>query len=365
MTGSLVILAAGGTGGHLFPAEALSRELISRGRQVALVTDRRGAAFPVEGVPTYRVPAGRSGPGIATKLKAVIDLGRGTLAAGRLLKRLKPSAVVGFGGYPSLPTMLAATRLRLPTMIHEQNAVLGRANRVMARRVRRVATCFEQVSGLDRVDHLRITQTGNPVRPGILGLRSQRFAVPEPDGEFRVLVTGGSQGARIFSRIVAPALCALPQVLQARLRVSQQVRAEDLASVEAAYRGSTIKVELRSFFDDIPQRLGAAHLAICRSGGSTVAELSVAGRPAILVPFAAALADEQTANAQGLVARGAAWLLPEREFTSEALQTLLTRLLAEPETLARAAAEAHALGQPEAASSLADLVEEIEREVRA
>jgi UDP-N-acetylglucosamine--N-acetylmuramyl-(pentapeptide) pyrophosphoryl-undecaprenol N-acetylglucosamine transferase len=358
----LVVLAAGGTGGHLFPAEALSRELIGRGRRVALVTDRRGAAFPVEGVTTYRVPAGRSGPGVAAKVRMAIDVTRGVLAARLLLKKLMPAAVVGFGGYPSLPTMLAACRMKLPTMIHDQNAVLGRANKLLAGRVRRIATCFESVTGLDGVEGSRVTQTGNPVRPGILALRTTHYEPPAPGGALRLLVTGGSQGARIFSRIIAPALTMLPPALKSRLRVSQQVRREDLASVEEAYRDSGILVELKPFFDDMPSRLGHAHLAICRAGGSTVAELTVAGRPAILVPYAAALADEQTANACELVARGGGWLLPERELTPQSLATLLQMLLEDPVQLARAAAESHALGQPAAASALADLVEAIEAE---
>jgi UDP-N-acetylglucosamine--N-acetylmuramyl-(pentapeptide) pyrophosphoryl-undecaprenol N-acetylglucosamine transferase len=362
-TRSLVVLAAGGTGGHLFPAEALARELMGRGHAVALVTDKRAHAFPVEGVPTYRVPAGRTdNTGIVGRLRALVEIGSGTLAASRLLKRLAPGAVVGFGGYPSVPTMLAATRLRLPSMIHEQNAVLGRANRLLARRVRRVATAFETVQGLGPADRAKVVQTGNPVRPAILALRDRRYEPPTSGGEIRLLITGGSQGARILSRIIPEALKALPTALKSQLKVSQQVRPEDFDAVAAAYEGSGIAVEAKRFFDDIPTRLDAAHLVIGRAGGSTTAELTVVGRPAILVPLAAAIADEQTANATVLVKHGAAWLLPERDFTVAALSHLLERLLGDAGALAHAATAAHALGQPAAARHLADLVALIERE---
>jgi UDP-N-acetylglucosamine--N-acetylmuramyl-(pentapeptide) pyrophosphoryl-undecaprenol N-acetylglucosamine transferase len=360
----LVVLAAGGTGGHLFPAEALARELLTRGRNVALVTDRRGGTFPVEGVPTYRVPAGTTGPGLWAKLRAVIEIGRGTLVARALLKRLGARAVIGFGGYPSLPTMLAATHLGLPTAVHEQNAVLGRANRLLARRVARIATAFGSVEGLESGDDAKIVRTGIPVRPGILALRTSPYRTPAPGGEIRLLVVGGSLGARILSRIVPAALMALPVALRARLVVSQQVRAEDADAVAAVYAGAPFPVDARPFFKDMPDRLAAAHLVIGRAGGSTIAELTVAGRPAILVPFAAAIADEQTANARILVGAGAAWLLAEPEFTAEALTTLLTDLFGAPEKLAAVAAAAHALGEPEAAAKLADLVETLTAEAR-
>ncbi|MEA2756012.1 MAG: UDP-N-acetylglucosamine--N-acetylmuramyl-(pentapeptide) pyrophosphoryl-undecaprenol [Aliidongia sp.] len=358
----LVVLAAGGTGGHLFPAEALARALMARGRPVALVTDRRAQDFPVEGVPTYRVPAGRFRAGIVGKVGALIEIGRGALAARSLLRRLDPGAVVGFGGYPSVPTMLAACWLRLPSLIHEQNAVLGRANLMLSGRVRRIATGFETVRGLASDDRCKIVETGNPVRPAILALRNQSYDPPEPGGPIRLLVIGGSQGARILSRIVPEALKALPRALQARLQVAQQVRTEDADSCRAAYASSGITVETKRFFEDLPERLGTAHLVITRSGGSTVAELTTAGRPAILVPFAAALADEQTANARVLVERGAAWLLAETDFTAGALSAQLERILNHPAALARAAAAARRLGQPEAAQRLADLVETVEWE---
>ncbi|HWK46008.1 MAG TPA: undecaprenyldiphospho-muramoylpentapeptide beta-N-acetylglucosaminyltransferase [Stellaceae bacterium] len=361
----LVVLAAGGTGGHMFPAEALARELVGRGHGVALVTDARGQVWGdrMAGVATYRIRAGRFGRGLLGNLKGIVDIARGTLEAGRLLRRLGPGTAVGFGGYPSVPTMLAAARLRVPTMIHDQNAVLGRANRLLAGRVRAIATAFDTVQGLKPADRGKIVRTGNPVRPAIAALRDQPYAAPEPDGEIRLLVTGGSQGARILSQVIPAALKALPEALRRRLNVSQQVRPEDLATVEAAYRDSGIIVDLKAFFDDIPARLGAAHLVIARAGGSTVAELTVAGRPAVLVPLASALADEQTANAQILVERGGAWLLAEKDFASAALAELLERVLGDSALLDRSAAAAHSLGEPAAASLLADLVATLQRGV--
>jgi UDP-N-acetylglucosamine--N-acetylmuramyl-(pentapeptide) pyrophosphoryl-undecaprenol N-acetylglucosamine transferase len=357
-----VILAAGGTGGHLFPAEALARELLRRGRPVALVTDRRGGNFPVSGVETFRIPAGQFGAGLRAKLRGVVNLARGFIAASRLLRRLKPGAVVGFGGYPSMPTMLAAQQLGMATVIHEQNAVLGRANAMLAPRVDRIATHFAAAEGLAERLQDKISPTGNPVRPAISALREQPYVAPATGGPLRILVIGGSQGARILSAVVPDALLSLSPELRARIELSQQARPEDLDAVTARYAEAGMKAEVKRFFDDMPQRLGGAHLVIGRAGGSTTAELTVAGRPAILVPYAAAIADEQTANARNLVATGAAWLLAERDFTAPALASLIERLADDPQLLADAAAAARAMGEPEAASKLADLVERVERE---
>lgn len=356
---SLVVLAAGGTGGHLFPAEALARALIGRGLPVALVTDKRGKEFPVAGVDTYRVRAGRLDGGVLGKARFALELGRGILEARSLLGRLRPAAVVGFGGYPSMPTMVAATSLKLPTLIHDQNAVLGRANKMLATRVRAIATSFDTVSGVPGNDGAKVERTGNPVRPAVVAVRDLPYEPPAAGGPIRLLIIGGSQGARILSRVVPDALKALPAELKARLVVSQQVRPEDLAAVEAAYRDSGLNIETKRFFDDIPARLAAAHLVLARAGGSTTAELTVAGRPALLVPFAGAIADEQTANARVLVDRDAAWLLSEAEFTVERVASRLTELLSDGAALARAAAAARDLGEPAAAERLADLVERL------
>jgi UDP-N-acetylglucosamine--N-acetylmuramyl-(pentapeptide) pyrophosphoryl-undecaprenol N-acetylglucosamine transferase len=357
MTGGLVVLAAGGTGGHMFPAEALAREMLARGYRVALVTDRRGQAFgdKLAGVAVHRIRAGRLGAGIAGKAVALLDMALGTLEARRLLRTLQPAAVVGFGGYPSVPTMLAATRQGFPTLIHEQNAVLGRANRLLAPRVAAIATSFATVAGLG-ASKARIVETGNPVRPEIAARRGMPYEPPRADGPVRILITGGSQGARILSAVVPAAIAALDDSLKRRLMVAQQARSEDLAEVRAAHRAAGIEAEVQPFFDDVPERLAKAQLVIARAGASTVAELAAIGRPAILVPYRFAADDHQAANARAFATTGAARVIPESEFTPQHLRAELDMLLARPETLAAAAAAAHRLGRPDAARALADLV---------
>lgn len=358
MSGALVVLAAGGTGGHMFPAEALARELLARGFRVALVTDRRGHAFGdrLPGVALHRIPAGRVGGGVVTKVVGLAELALGTVTAGRLLRSLGPAAVVGFGGYPSVPTMLAATRLDLPTMLHEQNAILGRANRLLAPRVRRIATSFPDVGGLRAGDRSRIVETGNPVRPAVAALRTASYAAPAPDGACTLLVLGGSQGARILSEVIPAAVEKLPRELRARLAIMQQARPEDIEGVRRAYAAQGVNAELATFFDDVPARLARAHLVISRSGASTVAELEVIGRPALLVPYLHAADDHQTANARALERAGAAWVMPQLDFTASALATKLTELLAAPRALVAAAEAAQRLARPDAAQRLADLV---------
>jgi len=356
-----IVLAAGGTGGHIFPAEALARELIARGRTVVLVTDRRGKAFGdrLPDVATHRIRAGRFDTGgVLGKVAGVADLVLGTFQARRLLKSLAPAAVVGFGGYPSVPTVLAAARLRLPTAIHEQNAVLGRANRLLAPRAGRIATGFATVAMVRDADRARLVHTGNPVRPAVAALRDREpYAPPAAEhGPFEILVLGGSQGARIFSEVVPAALAGLPGELRVRLNVSQQARPEDLERVRSAYAESGIVADLASFFDDVPARLARAHLVIARSGASTLTELVVAGRPAILVPYPHAADDHQSANARVLGEAGAAWVVPQPTLSPESLMQHLTALASAPDALARAAAAARGLGQPDAAGRLADLV---------
>ncbi len=356
--GAPIVLAAGGTGGHVFPAEALAGELLARGRRVALLTDRRGLAlgqrFP--GVELHRIHAGRFGAGLMSKVVGLAELGLGTLQATRLLRALAPAAVAGFGGYPSVPTMLAATRLGLPTLIHEQNAIFGRANRLLTPRVRRIATSFADPGVVRASERSRVVETGNPVRPAIAALRAAPYPSLAADGPFDILVLGGSQGARILSEVVPSGLGALPEPLRKRLRIAQQARPEDIDGARAAHARNGLVAELATFFDDVPARLARAHLVISRSGASTVAELTTIGRPAILVPYLHAADDHQTANARALEAAGAAWVVPQLAFTAEALATRVAALLAKPEALPRAAAAALGLGRPDAARSLADLV---------
>ena len=357
MSARPVVLAAGGTGGHMFPAEALAAELMRRGFPVALVTDRRGQAFGdrLPGVALHRIRAGRIGAGIVRKMAALAETALGTIEAARLLRALAPAAVVGFGGYPSVPTMLAATRMRLPTVIHEQNAILGRANRLLAPRVMVIATSFANVGALRADPHVRVVETGNPVRDAITALRGVDYNAPG-DGPIELLVIGGSQGARILSQTVPAALGQLDPALKSRLFVMQQARPEDLAEVQHAHAANGIAAEVAPFFEDVPARLARAHLVISRSGASTVAELTALGRPAILVPYRFAADDHQSANARALAEAGAAWTMAETGFTPQALAMRIATLLAAPHALVAAAAAAHRLGRPDAAERLADLV---------
>ena len=351
------VLAAGGTGGHIFPAEALARELMARGRTVTLVTDRRGGSFGdrMAGVPTHRIRAGRFDRGPLGKAVGLAELALGTIQAGWLLRRLRPAAVIGFGGYPSVPTVLAASRLGVPTLIHEQNALLGRANRLLARRASRIALGFAETARLGPAEAARASATGNPVRPAVAALGGQIYLAPAPPGSIELLVTGGSQGARIFSEIVPAALALLPAALRQRLRVSQQARPEDLDRVRRRYAELGLAVELAAFFADVPERLARAQFVICRAGASTVAELAAIGRPALLVPYPHAADDHQSANAAALARAGAAWQMPQEAFTADGLARFLDETLGAPDRLARAAAAARALARPEAARHLADL----------
>ena len=356
MSAPLAILATGGTGGHMFPAEALARALLQRGWRVALITDRRGQAFSEKfpGVAVHSIPAGRLGAGLAQKAMGLVELALGTLAAGKLLRSLRPAVAIGFGGYPSLPTMLAATRQRIASLVHEQNALLGRANRLLAPRVSRIATSFPSVGGMREADAARAVCTGNPVRQEVAQHRASPYAAPSET--LNLLVTGGSQGARILSTVIPEAVASLPLELRARVKLAQQARPEDVERVREAHRASGIDAEVAPFFHDLPARLAAAHLVIARSGASTVAELCVMGRPAILVPYAAAADDHQSANARALSEAGAAWVMAEADFTPAALAARLAELMTAPDKLAAAAAAARSLGRPEAVERLADLV---------
>ncbi len=356
------MLAAGGTGGHLFPAEALARELLARSQPVVLVTDRRSRAFggALPGVPVHRVHAATLEPGLLGRLRTLAMLGLGTFQALRLIRRLKPAVVVGFGGYPSLPTVAAARLAGVSVVLHEQNAVLGRANRWMARGVCRVAISFPVVAGMPRACRDASVRTGNPVRPAVAAVRDTFYAPPEEVGPIRLLVIGGSQGARVFSEVVPAALALLPAALRARLVVAQQCRPEDLDGVMAAYEGLGVgAVELASFFQDVPVRLAGTHLVMCRAGASTMAELTAVGRPAILVPYPYATDDHQSANARALAQAGGAWLMAQPEFTPRSLADRLETLLGQPADLALAAAVARGWGAPDAAQRLADTVVEV------
>jgi UDP-N-acetylglucosamine--N-acetylmuramyl-(pentapeptide) pyrophosphoryl-undecaprenol N-acetylglucosamine transferase len=356
LTAPLVVLAAGGTGGHMFPAEALASALIERGLRVALITDLRGAAFgdTLPAVAIYRIRASRLRRDLVDRLHAVMEMALGGWDARRLLRNLKPAIVVGFGGYPSMPTVIAAALQKIPVVLHEQNALLGRANRRLAPRARAIATSFETVKGL--TPQTPAVVVGNPVRPGIVGIRDNPYAIPAPDGPVSILIMGGSQGARIFSDVVPAAIALLPPALRARLRIVQQCRPEDIEAVEGVFRDIGVVAELSTFFSDMPRRLADCHLAVARSGASTVAELGVAGRPAILVPYPFATDDHQTLNANAFVRGGAGWVMTQRDFTPEALAAHLEGLMRNPEKLGAAASAARREGRPAAARDFAQFI---------
>lgn len=353
------VLAAGGTGGHLLPAFALAQELLQRGHQVALITDDRGAKIPGRpaDVSVHVTPAGRLGGGLVGYLKAARAIMRGRSMARRLFAEFEPSAVVGFGGYPALPALLAARSARIPTVIHEQNAVLGRVNRSLARRVDAIATAYEQVDRLEPRHAGKVHLVGNPVRPEILALRHEPFPPFTEEGLFRVLVTGGSQGASILSKVVPDGLALLPANLRHRLQVTQQCRPEDIEAVRTRYYGHEIPAELGTYFEDMASRLADAHLFIGRAGASTIAELTVAGRPAILVPLPIATDDHQAANTRELVAAGGARAIRQSAFTAAELAKQIQAIAMQPEALANAAHAAWNCGYPDAVQQLADLVE--------
>lgn len=354
-----VLLAAGGTGGHLFPAEALSHALRSRGVRVELVTDERARAyadsFPADAI--HAVPSATpNSPSILAKARAFLDLGRGVIAARSLVQRIKPDVVVGFGGYPTVPPLFAATTLKVATIVHEQNAVIGRANRFLSERVDVIATGFAEVGGLSEAAWGKCVHVGNPVRPAVIEAARMGWVAPEAGGQLDVLVFGGSQGARVMSDILPPALAMLSAVERARLSIVQQARGEDEARVREAYAALGLAAEVAPFFKDLPQRMASAHLVISRSGASTVAEVGVIGRPSLLVPLPGALDQDQAANARSLSDIGAAEMVLQPAFTPERVAGLLRALLADPSRLTAQAAAARSAGIPDAAERLADLV---------
>lgn len=352
-----VLVAAGGTGGHLFPAEALATALAARGVAVDLATDERaeryGQDFPARAI--HIVPSatlrGRDPVSLA---RTAAVLAAGTFRAFRLLGRLKPAAVVGFGGYPTLPPLMAATLRGIPSVIHDANAVIGRANRLLAGRVTAIATSFEGVV-TGRLA-AKATRTGNPVRPAVVAAAAIPFPAYDADQPLRLLVTGGSQGARVMADVVPPAIGGLSPALRARLRVVQQARPEDLARVTDTYRHLGVAAEVAPFFADLPQRIAQSHLVVSRSGASTVAELGAIGRPSILCPLPHALDQDQLANADVLVRAGGAILLTQDRFTPVRLAAEIAGLMAGPDRLAAMAAGARSAGSLDAAERLADLV---------
>ena len=352
----LVLLAAGGTGGHLFPAEALATVLEKRGVTVDLATDHRAAHFKFPARAVHLIPSatvrGRDPISLA-RTGTLLTLG--TAKAWKSLGRVKPKAVVGFGGYPTVPPLLAASWRQVPTVLHEQNSVMGRANRFLAPRVTAIATGFRTLKNLNRQWQTKMTFTGNPLRPEVLAAAGVPYAAPA-EGEFRLLVFGGSQGARVMAEIVPSAIGLLDSRIGMRLKVVQQTRAEDMEAVRASYSRVGVAAEIAPFFSDLPARMAVSHLIISRSGASTVAELSAIGRPAILVPLPHALDHDQFENAGVLQAVGGAIRIEQRDFTPQRLAAEITTLSNEPVQLARMAKAANSTGTVDAAERLADLV---------
>ena len=353
------VLAAGGTGGHLIPAFALATELEARGHHVALITDDRGSRLP--GKPATLVshvfPAGRFGKNPLKWPQALEAVLEGKRMALRLFESFQPSAVIGFGGYPALPALWAATSAKVPSVIHEQNAALGRVNRLLAKRVDVIATSYRDVDRLSPKLAHKVHLVGNPVRAEVLALRDLPFPPFTEDGLLRVLVTGGSQGASVLSAVVPDGLAMLPPALRGRLQVTQQCRAEDIEAVRARYAGHEIPAELGTYFEDMASRLADSHLFIGRAGASTIAELTAVGRPAILVPLPIATDDHQAANTREVTALGGARMIRQDRFTPVELAKQIQAIAMNPETLATAAHAAWNCGYPYAAKDLADLVE--------
>jgi UDP-N-acetylglucosamine--N-acetylmuramyl-(pentapeptide) pyrophosphoryl-undecaprenol N-acetylglucosamine transferase len=355
----LILLAAGGTGGHLFPAEALGVELIKRGFRVRLVTDARAlrysGLFSKETIDVVRSETvrGRSPWALA---RTGIMLAAGTAVAFNLMRRLKPAAIVGFGGYPTVPPLLAARLAGVPAIIHDANAVLGRANRFLSRHVSAIATSLPGVLDRDPELSAKTTTVGTPMRPAILAAAAVKYTPPSTTVPFRLLVVGGSQGARVMSDIVPGAIERLEPALWNRLIVTQQVRDEDMARVRAVYDRLRINAELAPFFTDLPVRLASNHLIVSRSGAGTVAELAAIGRPSILVPLPGAIDQDQFANAGVLARAGGAWRIAQADFTPDRLATEISALAAEPARLTAMAAAARTVGRLDAAERLADLV---------
>ncbi|MEN3791173.1 undecaprenyldiphospho-muramoylpentapeptide beta-N-acetylglucosaminyltransferase [Fulvimarina sp. MAC3] len=361
---STILLSAGGTGGHLFPAEALAHELIARGHTVHLATDDRAGrftqTFPGEAVHTIRSATFASRNPVSMA-KTLWTLWQGFRQAGALVRRIRPDVVIGFGGYPTVPPLMAATRSGRPTIIHEQNAVMGRANKFLANRVDMIAAGIPQSNADERIAQ-KLVVTGNPVRQPVLKAAETPYEPSRSDGPFRLVVFGGSQGAQFFSEVLPKAVEQLPEALKKRLKITQQAREKDAGEVEAFYQSAGIDAEVSMFFTDMAARLGNAHLVVSRSGASTVSEIAVIGRPAVLVPYPYALDHDQAANAARLEAEDGALVVRQENLTPEKLAGIVTDLADNPDRAAAMAAAAKRTGVANAASLLADLVESMPRD---
>ena len=366
-TGRVIVLAAGGTGGHLFPAQALAEELGRRGYEIHLITDSRvreyGADFPATRI--YDVPSATISLKSPWRVpQRAWKLWRGYEISKTILLQLRPQVVVGFGGYPSFPPVAAAARLRIPLVLHEANAVMGRANMAMARWATAIASSFPRIANLPAPLKGKVQLTGNPVREQVLKLAGSAYPHAGPEETFRILVFGGSQGAKFFSDIMPAAAADLPGPLRRKLTIVQQCRPEEVETVKSKYDELGIDSEVQGFFTDLPKKMAAAHLVIARSGASTVAELAAIGRPAILVPLPHAVDNDQLRNAEGFTAAGGGWLMAQGELTAERLAATIMHLRYHEGDLAEAARAALEQGRPDAASRLAELVEKLAAPVK-
>ncbi len=354
----LIVLSAGGTGGHMTPAQALGHDLLSRGYKVAVITDNRGKNYEhmFGDMPMHVVNAGTAHKGWLSKAKGVLNLGTGLIQSAALLKKLKPSVVIGFGGYPSVPGVYAAQKLKIPTIIHEQNAIIGRANAFLAPRADRIALSLPLLSGLDEPEKVRTVITGNPVRPDIAALYTEPYPALKENGTLRILIMGGSLGATVFSEIVPQTLSNLSPEYRRRLHIVQQCREEDISNVREIYNKANIKADLATFIKDVATELSEAHLVISRSGASTVAEVTTAGRPAIFVPYPHHKDQQQKMNADSVSDTGGAWTMTEAGFTEKALLAKMETFLQNPQILFKAAEKSSECGKPDAARKLGNLV---------
>ncbi len=355
-----ITLAAGGTGGHMVPAHALAAELKSRGHGVMLVTDERGAKIPglFDDVPTHILPAGRYA-GLLTLPRTLRAIMAGRRAAKALYREFRPDVVVGFGGYPAFPSLLAASSLGVPTVLHEQNAVLGRVNRLLAGDAAAIATAYSEVHRLKRRYRRKVALVGNPVRESVARLGTMPFPEFDDTAPLKLLITGGSQGASILGSVVPAALGQLPPRLRHRLQVIQQCRPDDIEKVRDTYSAMGIPAELSTYIEDMPDKIGDAHLVIARAGASTIAELTAAGRPAILIPLPSATDDHQSVNAMEMARVGGARVIAQDELTPTMLAEQIAVIAGDSQALGNAAARALSVGRPQATRDLADLVERV------
>ena len=355
------VLAAGGTGGHMVPAHALASELKARGHGVLVITDNRGSKIPglFEDVLVHVLPAGRLGGGPIATVKSMFSVMAGRSEAKAIYRSHRPDAVVGFGGYPAFPALLAASSMGIPTVLHEQNAVLGRVNRLLAGKAQAIGTAFSEIDRMKPQYRDKIVLVGNPVRDAIAKVGQMPFPAFDDIAPLKILVTGGSQGATILGKVVPSGLGMLDQSLRHRLQVVQQCRPDDIEEIRARYAELAIPAELTTYILDMPEKLADAHLVIARAGASTIAELTAAGRPAILIPFGAATDDHQTANAREMTRAGGARAIAQDDFTPETLARQIEAIASDPEAIANAAARSLSVGRPNAASDLADVVERV------